>query len=735
MSENENSIYINRELSWLGFNERVLQEAEDENVPLLERLKFVSIFASNLDEFFMVRIGSLYDQSIFHPELLENKCNMSALEQITAVCREVRPLLDRKDVCFKTIIKALGDAGIRKINFSKISPQNESKLRKYFKNEIVPLLSPQLIDKHHPFPFLKNKELYVAVQMESKSETLKLGLVPVDSHFERVIFINTNKGLYFALAEELIYHFAHDIFKKYTFIDKWLFRITRNADIDANEALVDQDMDWRDVMQELIKERRRLAAIRLQTNKPLSEGIVKYFCTKLKIEPYQIFTESSPFDISFAFDMAQRFAKTNPGLVFDNLSPTRTTALKKGDSIIEYVKQRDLLLSYPYHSIKTFIDLLEEAASDPDVTSIKITLYRVAKNSQILSALLHAVENGKEVTAVLELRARFDEQNNIDWSKQLESAGCNILYGLDDFKVHSKLLLITRNVDGNQEYITQIGTGNYNEKTAVLYTDLCVITANQEIGAEAQSVFNSLMMGTTIKKTKHLLIAPNCFSPKIYDLIDEQIRIASMGGEGIIKIKCNSVTDKKIIDKLLVASKAGVKIQMIVRGICCFKAGVPGESENICVKSIVGRLLEHSRIYIFGSGEKSEVYISSADLMTRNTHRRVEVAAPVYDSVSKQTLIDMFDVMYKDNVKTRIMLADGTYERAEAGEGDELLDSQRYFYKMFAEQVFEPIRKTETKKQAKAAKTSNKKTDQTQTDTQTKKPGFFKRLWRKLCKK
>lgn len=694
MNEISKDIYINRELSWLGFNERVLQEAEDEKVPLLERLKFVSIFSSNLDEFFMVRIGSLYDQSIFHPDLLENKCNMNATEQIEAVCRNVRPLLERKDICFKTIIKALSGAGIKKINFSKIAAESESKLRKYFKNEIMPLLSPQLIDKHHPFPFLKNKELYVAVQMETKSEVLKLGLIPVDSHFERIIFVNTNKGLYFALMEELIYHFAHDIFKKYTFVDKWLFRITRNADIDANEALVDQDMDWRDVMQELIKERRRLAAVRLQTNKPMSEQLVKYFCAKLKIEPYQIFTESSPFDISFAFDMAQRFAKEKPELVFDILTPTRTPAVHKGASVINYVRKRDLLLSYPYHSIKTFIDLLEEAASDPYVTSIKITLYRVAKNSQILSALLHAVENGKEVTAVLELRARFDEQNNIDWSKQLENAGCNILYGLDDFKVHSKLLLITRNENGQSEYITQIGTGNYNEKTAKQYTDLCIITANAEIAAEAQGVFNALMMGTTLKKTKHLLVAPNSFSPRIYELIDEQIRLASMGEEGIIKIKCNSVTDKKIIDKLLVASRAGVKIEMLVRGICCFKAGVAGESENICVKSIVGRLLEHSRIYIFGSGDKSEVYIASADLMTRNTHRRVEVAAPIYDSEIKKTLTEMFDIMFSDNVKARIMLPDGSYARA--GSDGAVLDSQRYFYEMFAKQRFDDSDSTPT---------------------------------------
>lgn len=688
-SGKKNSIYINRELSWLSFNERVLQEAEDERVPLLERLKFVSIFGSNLDEFFMVRIGSLYDQSIFHPDELENKCGMTAEQQIKAVCSGVIPLLKRKDRCFRSIVSALGDAGIKKIDFSKISPANESKLRKYFKSEILPLLSPQIIDKRHPFPFLKNKVLYAAVQIESKPDSPKLGVLPIDSQFERIFFINTTKGMRFVLAEELIYHFAGDIFTKYAFVDKWLFRITRNADIDANEAFYDQDMDWRDVMQKLIKERRRLAAVRLQVNKPLSDSVEKFLCSNLKIKKYQIFTERSPFDISFSFGMAQRFAKIRPELLFDTLQPSQISALKNGASVTEYVKKRDLLLAYPYHSIRPFIRLLEEAADDPLVTSIKITLYRVAKNSQILSALLKAVENGKDVTAVLELRARFDEQNNIDWSKQLESAGCNILYGLDEYKVHSKLMLITRKSDEGSEYITQIGTGNYNEKTAELYTDLCVITANREIGAEALNVFNNLMMGQTVEHCKNLLVAPNCLSTRIDELIDEQIEIAKNGGEAQIRIKCNSVTDKNLIDKLLEASQAGVKINMLVRGICCFKAGVEGKSENITVKSIVGRLLEHSRIYMFGPREDCRIYISSADLMTRNTHRRVEVAAPIYDEYNKSVLIRMLDIMDKDNVKARIMMPDGSYERVRGGD---VLDSQRYFYSMFADEMMPEVK-------------------------------------------
>lgn len=737
-NEKKDSIYINRELSWLGFNERVLQEAEDEKVPLLERLKFLAIFGSNLDEFFMVRIGSLYDQSIFHPDEPENKCGMTAEQQIKAVCADVIPLLHRKDKCFKSLMHELSEAGIKKIDFSKLSAQNEAKLRKYFKSEILPFLSPQIIDKRHPFPFLKNKALYAAVQIESKTAP-KLGVVPIDAQFERVYFINTTDGTRFVFAEDLIYRFAGDIFTKYTFVDKWLFRVTRNADIDANEAFYDQDMDWRDVMQKLIKERRRLAAVRLQVNKPLSGEVEKYFCENLKIKKYQIFTEHSPFDLSFAYGMAHRFEKTMPSLLFDPLYPSLIDELKNGASVTEYVRKRDLLLAYPYHSIRPFIRLLEEAADDPSVTSIKITLYRVAKNSQILSALLKAVENGKDVTAVLELRARFDEQNNIDWSKQLENAGCNILYGLDEYKVHSKLLLITRMTDSGSEYITQIGTGNYNEKTAELYTDLCVMTANQKIGAEAANVFNCLMMGQTVESCENLLVAPRCLSPKLEELIGEQIINAKNGKPAEIRIKCNSVTDKKLIDKLLDASKAGVKISMLVRGICCFKAGVKGESENITVKSIVGRLLEHSRIYMFGPRENCRIYISSADFMTRNTHRRVEVAAPIYDEYNKSLLIRMFDIMESDTVKARIMMPDGTYERAG---GTPPLDSQRYFYTMFAHEklpdICEEQKTTDNSPANKATEISEsdlKNARQSVTvayNTKPKKKGWFSRFFGSL---
>lgn len=737
MGKIKDGIYINREISWLGFNERVLEEAEDESVPLLERLKFVSIFGTNMDEFFMVRVGSLYDQSVLTPGERDNKCSMTASEQIEAICSALPPLLERKDKCYKSIIRALAKSGIKKIDFEKISETNIALLRTYFINEILPFLSPQLIDKHHPFPFLKNKELYVAVHMESKSEALKLGIVPIDSQFERVRFVNTNKGTYFVLIEELIYHFASDIFKKYTFVDKWLFRVTRNADIDANEAFYDQDMDWRDVMQEVIKKRRRLAAVRLQVNKPLSDNIVKYFCKNLKLNKRQIFTERSPFDSSFAFSLAGRFSRQNKELIYDNLTPIYPKKLDKNVSVMEQAKHRDILLAYPYHSIKPFIRLLEEAANDPQVTSIKITLYRVAKNSQILSALLAAVENGKDVTAVLELRARFDEQNNIDWSKQLESAGCNIVYGLDDYKVHSKLLLITRSEGGHPEFITQIGTGNYNEKTAEQYTDLCVITADRQIGEDAVSVFNSLLLGQTVEKTGRLLVAPNCLAEGFAALIDEQIERAKSGAAAQIIMKCNSITDKGLIDKLLQASRAGVRIKLFVRGICCFRAGVDGKSENITVKSIVGRFLEHSRIYMFGPEEECRIYISSADLMTRNTHRRVEVAAPVMDEKIKKTLIRMLSVMDGDNVKARVMQPDGSYIRVGASE-ERRLDSQRYFFDMFEKERPAVVMSNDGSRSGKEAvkqDVGGVKMQCEKTPPQEKKTGFWARCRARTKKK
>lgn len=688
MGKESDRIYVNRELSWLQFNERVLEEAEDNAVPLLERLKFVSIFGSNLDEFFMVRVGSLYDQSIFHPNAEENKCHMTAKEQMQAIFNALPPLLIRKDAAYADILEKLSMAGITKVDFDLISFEDEQLIQKTFIQEVVPLLSPQIVDKHHPFPFLKNKEMYVGLHMESKQEHFRFGIVPISLQPERVLFLNTEKGLQYVLMEELIYHFANTIFTKYTVVEKVLFRITRNADIDANEALYDEDMDWRDVMQNLIKKRRRLAAVRLQVNRKLSKSFEEYLTDKLNITKHQVFIERSPFDCSFAFQFAEKFAKEYPRLVNDILSPVYPVTIDHSIPIVEQARERDLLLAFPYHSIRPFIRLLEEAADDPAVVSIKITLYRVAKNSQILSALLKAVENGKDVMAVLELRARFDEQNNIDWSKQLEEAGCTILYGLDEYKVHSKLLLITRKKGKKVEYLTQIGTGNYNEKTSELYTDLSMITTKQQIGLDALNVFNALAMGETVESSEQLWVAPNCLLNRLLGAISYETTRARNGEDAFILFKCNAITDKDIIEKLIEASQAGVKIKLFVRGICCFRAGVKGYTENISVKSIVGRYLEHSRIYLFGTGERRKMFISSADLMTRNTQRRVEVAAPVTDPFMMETLEKMLDIMDSDNVKARQMQPDGIYTRVHGSPSP--MDSQRYFFKLFANEKMLP---------------------------------------------
>lgn len=679
MKKGEN-IYINRELSWLDFNSRVLEEAEDETLPLLERLKFVSIFGTNLDEFLMVRFGSLYDQSLFHPNARDNKSSMTPQGQMNAICRALPALLKRKDAVYNRIISLLEAEGVSKVDFDKISPSDEKLLKKYFTDKVLPFLSPQIVDERQTFPFLRNKGTYVALQLKNKSGAARYALVAAGgNHIDRVHFLYAKDKTFFALSEELIYHFADIIFPRFVFVNKYMFSVTRNADIDADEAYFDQDLDWREIMQELLNRRRRLAPVRLQVNKKLSKRLSKYLRSNLKLKKRQIFTEKSPFDITFAFTLASKLEKSHPHLLNKPIDGVYPVNVDHDVPIITQAEDHDILLSFPFHKTRPFVRLLEEAAQDSEVSDIKITLYRVATNSLILSALLKAAENGKNVTAMMELRARFDEQNNIDWSKQLESAGVNVIYGLEEFKVHSKLLLITKKKGGNAEYITQIGTGNYNEKTAELYTDLSLISAKKEIGEAAQDVFCHLQLGQTVEKSDVFMVSPHCLMPKILAFIDREIQ---KGENGYICIKCNSVTDKVIIDKLLDASKAGVKIKMFVRGICCFKAGVASISENITVKSIVGRYLEHSRIYVFGKGEDADVYISSADFMTRNTIRRVEVAAPVLDKYCKQTILKMLEILDRDNVKARIMRPDGTYERYENGK--EKLDSQMYFFDMFA---------------------------------------------------
>ena len=668
-------VYMNRELSWLKFNERVLEEAENKKVPLCERLTFASIYQSNLDEFFRVRVGSLVDQMLLGGKIRDNKTKMTAKEQIQAVLHQVTKLNRRKDAVYDTIMGQLEDYGIRLVDFRKISKKESEYLEKYFLNEIAPVISPTIVGKRQPFPFLKNNEIYAVVVLQTKSGKEKLGIIPCsNTGFKRLVELPT-AGTYM-LAEELILHYIPEVFERYNIKAKSLIRVTRNADIDA-DALYDEDLDYRDFMAELIKRRKKLAPVRLELTREMDGEIVDVLCDYLELDSDYVFQVQAPLDLSFVFEIQDTLRKT-PELFYEKRVPQKSSQFRDGEPVFPQIREKDKLLSYPYESMKPFLNFLREAANDKEVISIKMTLYRVAKHSKIVEYLIDAAENGKEVLVLVELKARFDEENNIEWSRRLEDAGCRVIYGLDGYKVHSKLCLVTKKSEGQVEYYTQIGTGNYNEKTARLYTDLSFMTANVEIGLEAAKVFQALSMEETVDNVQHLLVAPRCLQNKVLSMIDEEIACAKEGKEAYIGLKMNSLTDKKIIDKLIEASQAGVKIDMVIRGICCLIPGVKGKTENIQVRSIVGRFLEHSRIYIFGTQEREKVYIASADFMTRNTLRRVEVAAPVYDKDLKMQLEEMFITMLSDNQKARQEDSRGNYEIAEAQETP--LNSQEFFY-------------------------------------------------------
>lgn len=669
-------IYVNRELSWLKFNERVLEEAENPEVPLCERLTFASIYQSNLDEFFMVRVGSLYDQTLLDKKIRENKTGMTSQEQIDAILKRTKQINKRKEAVYEELMERVAEQGIRILRFNELDEEGAAYLERYFESEIAPLISPTVVGRRQPFPFLRNKEIYAVAVLGSKGKKDRLGIIPCTSNiFGRLIAVPGMQGTYM-LAEELILHFAPAVFKGYKIKSKSLLRITRNADIDA-DALYDEDLDYREFMEGLIKQRKKLAPIRLELSRDIDKKGIAVLCEYLELDENHVFISSTPLDLSFVFQI-QDLLRKHTELYFPKRTPQRSDQFQDGKSIIEQIREEDKLLSYPYESIRPFLHLLTEAAEDPDVISIKMTLYRVAKQSKVVEALIEAAENGKEVVVLVELRARFDEENNIGWSRLLEDAGCQVIYGLDGYKVHSKLCLITRKNGGQVEYITQIGTGNYNEKTSRLYTDLSLMTANVEIGLEASNVFQALSKGEVVEHSEHLLVAPKCLQNKVLAMLDEEIAHARNGEEAYAGFKLNSLTDKKIIDKLIEASEAGVKIDMVVRGICCLIPGVEGKTENIRIISIVGRFLEHSRIYIFGNSKRRKYYIASADFMTRNTVRRVEVAAPVYDERLQNKLQDMFDIMLADNQKARYLDAEGNYHRVINEEAP--LNSQEYFY-------------------------------------------------------
>lgn len=654
------TIYMNRELSWLKFNERVLEEAENPENPLCERLTFASIYQSNLDEFYMVRVGSLVDQMLLAKDIRENKTNMTPKEQLDAILARTKKLNRKRDVVYEEIMESLEEYGVHMLNFHKIEKEDRNYLERYFEAEVAPVISPSIVGKRQPFPFLRNKEIYAVVVLETKKGKEKLGIIPCSSAgIQRLIPVPGKTGTYM-LSEELILHFVSKIFKGYHIKAKSLLRITRNTDIDA-DALYDEDLDYREFMVELIKARKKLAPIRLELSREMDGDVVETLCEYLEVDKNFVFRGDIPLDLSFVFQIQDGLRKRTE-LFYEKRIPQKSPMFNSHEPILDQIAKKDRFLSYPYESIKPFLTMLHEAANDEDVVSIKMTLYRVAKQSKVVEALIEAAENGKEVFVLVELKARFDEENNIGWSRLLEDAGCHVIYGLDGYKVHSKLCQIMKKKDGNVEYYTQIGTGNYNEKTARLYTDLSLMTADPKIGTEAARVFQALAMGETVEDMDHLLVAPKCLQNKVLAMIDEEIEHAKVGEQAYIGLKMNSLTDKRIMNKLVEASCAGVHIDMVVRGICCLIPGVKGQTENIHIISIVGRFLEHSRIYIFGTQERAKIYISSADFMTRNTLRRVEVAAPIEDPDIRMQIQEMFVTMLSDNRKARTMNNKGNYK-------------------------------------------------------------------------
>lgn len=674
-------VYVNRELSWLKFNERVLEEAARPEVPLCERLNFLSIYQTNLDEFFMVRVGSLVDQMSLNRKLRDNKTNMTAQEQYIAVLEDVRRLSRRKEEVYISLMRELENYGVRIVDFHKISPEESHRLERYFDEKVALLLSPVIVGKRQPFPFMRNQEIYAVAALRKKNDKkrkIKLGIISCSPNvLPRLIRVSEQENT-FMLAEELILHCINRVFKNYVVESKSLVRLTRNGDMDT-DSLYDEDLDYRDFMSEVMKQRKRQAPVRMEMSREMGMDLVATLCDEMDVSRNAVFRTTTPLDLTFLNELSE-YLHGHSELFYPHRSPQRPDTLTYDRPILDQIEESDKLLCYPFDSMQPFLRMLHEAANDPKVISIKMTLYRVAKQSQVVDSLVEAAENGKDVQVLLELKARFDEENNIARSHQLEEAGCQVIYGLNGYKVHSKLCLIVRQTDNGPHYITQIGTGNYNEKTAKLYTDDSILTANQQIGQNVAAIFQSLAMGETMEQSDILMVAPKCLQNRILDLIQREIEQARAGNEAYIGFKINSLTDKAIMDKLIDASRAGVKIDLIIRGICCLVPGIPGKTENIRVISIVGRLLEHSRIYIFGTGAREELYISSADLMTRNTLRRVEVATPVLDENIRQQIRFMFNTMLQDNCQAWELQSNGIYRRIPQ-EGTPI-NSQEMFYQI-----------------------------------------------------
>ncbi len=680
------NIFVNRELSWLEFNRRVLSESLDPNIPLMERLKFLSIYFSNLDEFFMVRVGSLHDQSILEPDKLDDKTGLNAAGQIDAILRRVNEISSTTQRAWNQICQELKMQDIDVLDIHHMSKLDEQILQKYFSQEMRPLLSPQIIDRQHPFPFLKNKESFIVAILSDKTDNIRLGFVPFSQLPPYYIFtINQRRKIFF--TADVLLHFAQKLFGKQKVLEKHIMRVTRNADISVDEGLLDFDIDFRGVMEEMLKKRRRLDVVRLQFSSAPSERLSGFLCQKMKVSPSCIMVRSIPLDFSFGFSLASSLdpRKDQKQWYYREAKPFVPVDFAKGQAggALNYLQNHDLLLSFPFHSTKPFVDLLYEAGDDPSVVSIKISLYRLANHSKIASALAHAAEKGKEVLCVLELRARFDEQSNIDYATMLEEAGCTVIYGLSDYKIHAKLCLITRKVHNQIRYITQVGTGNYNEKTSELYTDLSFISSDQKMGEDATHVFQELCMGEVVDTTQSLWVAPNCFEPRVIEYIQEQIDLCRSGHPGYVFIKVNSLNDMDVMEKLIEASQAGVQVDMVVRGICCLCPGISGYTENIHIKSIVGRYLEHSRIFIFGADPDTQrIFIGSGDLLNRNTRRRVEVFAEIKSAGARQDIRHLVEAISMDNQNSWQMLSDGSYLK-DTSDHVQPLDSHAYLHQYF----------------------------------------------------
>lgn len=662
----------NRELSWLRFNERVLQEAQDRSVPLLERMKFVSIFTSNLDEFFMIRVGSLYDMASLGEQGVDERSGLNPKEQLSMIYDVVAPLYKERDKTYASIKKELHPYGVCGLDFKELEQKEKKYVKKYFKDQILPILSPQIVDANHPFPHLLNKEIYVIANLKNEDKSM-IGIVPVPQFVSDILYL-PGHGIRYIRMEKVILEYFEVIFAQYEVSNKNYICVTRNADISPDDEAFDVNEDFRFRMKKTLHKRRRMAVVRLEAAEPLNEHTQEFLCDKFNITPKQIFRTKIPMKLAYIFSVVDKVPLSmRRSLIYPSFVPQPSPMVQEG-SMMKQVKRKDVLLSYPYESMEPFLQLIREASVDSSVITIKITIYRLAKKTRLVEYLCAAAENGKEVTVLIELRARFDEQNNIDWSERLEEAGCRIIYGFEDYKVHSKICLITYRNKNEIQYITQVGTGNYNEKTATMYTDLCLMTGNQAIGMDAAAFFKNMSIGNLDGDYKHLIVSPTSLKRVILQLIDDEI---TKGKNGRIVMKMNSLTDFDFIKKVAKASKAGVKVQLIVRGICCILPDIEGETENVSVMNVVGRFLEHPRIFSFGTGMEQKIYIGSADMMTRNTQKRVEVACPILDSEIKNRINRQFEIILADNVKSRVMTRDGTYKLIE--QKKEKVNSQEIF--------------------------------------------------------